>query len=202
MRWLWGTGILLALLWLTGWLPGGYWVSVAICAGLIALTLVSHSLRGSDYVTFSAEPLAEIQPIALPATDKVPIHVTGALSVNGKERRFTWLPGFYRSFATREHALICQHRQRRVLGIGQWPEAQIGLWYAFIQPSALNDVQWGWMSFGGSAQRAIAISYRPETTQKKTTLRRSTPSERLLLAFANDDDARRVFADLNSNDKL
>jgi hypothetical protein len=121
--------------------------------------------------------------------------------VSGKERRFTWLPGLYCSFATREHALICQQRQRRILGIGQWPEAQIGLWYAFVQPSALIDVQWGWVHFGGSAQRAISISYHPESTQKKTTLRRSAPSERLLLAFANDDDARRVFADLGSNDK-
>lgn len=198
VRWLWGVGILLALLWLTGWLPGGYWVSGAICGGLITLTLVLHSLRRADYVTFSAEPLPEISPSALPATDRIPVHVTGALSVTGKERRFTWLPGLYCSFATREHALICQQRQRRVLGIGQWPEAQIGLWYAFIQPSALNDVQWGWLRFDGSAQRAIAIIYRPEATQK-TSLRRSTPSERLLLAFANDDDARWVYADLRSD---
>ena len=195
LRWIWIGGILLALLWLTGWFPGGYWVSVAIGGALIALMALSYALQRTDYVAFSTEPLPDISPAELPVTDKIPVYVTGALSVNGRERRFTWLPGFYRSFATREHALICQQRQRRVLGIGQWPEAQIGLWYAFIQPPALSEVQWGWLRFGGSAQRAIAITYRPDTAHKKT-LRRSAPSERLLLAFANDNDARRVFADL------
>jgi hypothetical protein len=45
------------------------------------------------------------------------LYITGALSVEAKVRSFTALPGFYRSFATREHVLIGRVQPRRIAAL-------------------------------------------------------------------------------------
>ena len=64
------------------------------------------------------------------------MYVTGGLTVEGSEQRFTFVPGFYKTFATREHALLCQVRPAARVGVLRWPEAEVGMWYAFFQPNA------------------------------------------------------------------
>lgn len=191
----WGL-VLLAAVWLAATLPGSWWVASAWIVLLIGLQALLYSLRQSDFVSFSAHDPPLVAPARLDVKSKIPTFVTGRLSVEFKEQRFTWLPAFYRTFATREHALICQVAAR-VAGLpgAAWPEGTPGLWYAFIAPDAIEAVQWGELAFGRNRRPALAVHYRFTPAQQG---RKPAPSvsETLYLAFDNERDAHVVLADL------
>lgn len=193
LRWLWLAGGAAALAWPLG-LPGGVWVSGAMVILLAALTAARVAGARRFFVRFDdAGALPDVTPARMPVPEKLPVHVTGLLEVSGRVRPFTWLPGFYRTFATREHALLCQCRERRVLGIAQWPETETGLWYAFVQPDRLRAVRWGALSLGRHARPALAVEYAPEN---HAVLRRRRAQETLYIACADEAQARRILADL------
>ncbi len=151
--------VVLAVLWATGLLPGRWYV-----VGLSLLLLVVHGVTGfvmkrRDYIGFHERDSIDETPARLPASASFPVYVTGRLWVEGGTRRYTCLPGFYRTFATREHALICQVHPRKMLGVLQWPVDEIGMWYAFFQPEEINSVQRGRLSFGPEAMDCIAVDY-------------------------------------------
>ena len=122
------------------------------------------------------------------------VYVTGALSVQEKMRPFTALSGFYRSFATREHALLCRVQERRVLGIATWPEEEVGLWYAFFTPQQVITIQPGTQTIGRRPLLALAVTYWP--TPPLAAKPRQMPATTLYLAFPNSDDHAAVLADL------
>lgn len=74
-------------------------------------------LRKRDFVNFQATALPTTSPSLLNPAHKLPIYATGLFSVENKYQRYTWLPGFYRTFATREHALLCQVAARKFLQV-------------------------------------------------------------------------------------
>ena len=121
--------------------------------------------------------------------------VTGLFSVEQKYQRFTWLPGFYRTFATREHALLCQVAQRSGRGIGEWPEEEIGLWYIFFSPAALRQLTWGSVTFGAEPRPAIAVTHRV-TIPKQRLRREQTRDETIYIAFASAAIGELIWADL------
>jgi len=140
----------------------GAW-SIAAALTLAALLFRAHLwLRmRRDFVHFTApptgDPLVDSPHTILDPSDKLPIHVTGCLEVGGKVQRFTFLPGFYRTFATREHALLCLCRGGRKALLGSWPEAETGVWYAFFHPHAIRKVERGTLHFGSLRSDALAI---------------------------------------------
>ncbi|HXF62658.1 MAG TPA: hypothetical protein VNK95_13635, partial [Caldilineaceae bacterium] len=110
-------------------------------------------------------------------------------------QRFTWLPGFYRTFATGEHAVLCLVRDRRWGYMAQWPPDEPGMWYAFFEPSVISEVRWGELRFGRNRATALAVAYHltiPATARKREQIR----PEVLYLAVQSEADARRLFADL------
>ncbi len=198
LRWLWTVGLLLALVWLTGLLPGGLWVSAALLLALLAVTAARILLARRHFVRFVPLPAPAVEPIVLPPPEKLPIHVTGPLEVNGRVRPFTWLPGFYRTFATREHALLCQCRERRVLALGAWPEAETGLWYGFFRPERIRSLQWGQVTIGAIKRPGLAVEHLPETSPNPAPgLRKRRTVETLYIACADEATARRILADLS-----
>ena len=193
-RWVWLGGVLLALIWLPGRLPGGYWVSAALLPAVIALALLRLHLGRTDFVAFDEEALPPVAPAPLPSAAKLPVYTAGRLGVETKVRRFTWLPGFYRTFATREHALLCHCTPRRVLGIGAWPEDEAGLWYAFFEPGAIRQVRWGTADVGGARRRTLAVTIdAPPASEKR--LARGGP-ETLYVACVEEEQAAAILADL------
>jgi hypothetical protein len=191
----WVVGIGVFLLWLPGWLPGGQWVSVAMVLVLAAFTAIGWRLRRNDYVSFQADGRPQTPPASLPPETKIGVHVTGLLSVEGREQRFTWLPAFYRTFATREHALICHCNTTHSLGIGRWPNEEIGLWYVFFRPDEIRLLNWGRLHYGRYARRTIVVDYEQVITNPRNE-RQRTIRERLYIACDNEMDAHLVFADL------
>lgn len=193
-RWLYLLLIVLAGGWLLLALPGGWPIS----AGWLAATgvlwgLMRHAQR-QHFTIFRAATISLPAPVKMPPADKHPLYITGWLSVEAKARGFTALPGFYRSFATREHALIGRVQPRRVAALATWPEDEIGLWYAFFTPPQITAIAPGQQWIGRQWLPALAITYRPAPAP---TARRRTPSvATLYLAFPNPADHTAVLADL------
>jgi hypothetical protein len=195
LRWIVaGLFVLAFLLWLFAgsWLG---WLSLTLCGIAVAAFLAHRLLRARDFVTFT--PAADATPVRAPQplspSDKVPVYVTGALSVNQRVVRFTCLPAFYRTFATRERVLIGARLPRPILRIASWPERNTGLWYAFVRPGTIASIRTGTLHFGGHSLNAVEIVYDSEWKTERGS-RRST--ERLLIGTSLQADIARLCSDL------
>lgn len=184
-----------ALFWGLGRLPGRWWAASVFLLLLGALLSLFHYWRRRDFVIFTpgAPPAFPEQP--LPPAEKLPVMVTGLFSVEQKYQRFTWLPGFYRTFATREHALLCQVTPRSGVGLGQWPEEELGLWYIFFSPSVLRKLAWGEVTFGADPRPAIAVTHRV-TIPKQRLRSEQTRDETIYIAFTTAAIGAKIWADL------
>jgi energy-coupling factor transporter transmembrane protein EcfT len=180
----------------TGLLPGRWWW-LSLCVLLLAsLLLLFTYWRRRDFVRFEPSAAPTISPQHLPAQEKAPVMVTGFFSVEQKFQRFTWLPGFYRTFATREHALLCQVMPHAWAGLVHWPEEEIGLWYIFFLPSDILQLQWGQLFFGADARPAIAVTHRVVLGKPKRFRSEQTRDEKVYIAFETATAAETVWADL------
>jgi hypothetical protein len=195
LRWLYFLMVVAALLWVAFGLPGGWLVGVLLLGAAALLAVTVRLMQRRAFISFAARPAPVTMTVLMPPTQKRPLYVTGILSVEQKVRSFTALPGFYRSFATREHALLCRVRERRIWRIGAWPEEEIGLWYAFFKPQEIDAVQPGDVRIGRSTLPGIAVTYRPSAPIRPE--RRRTPMQTTLyLAFVTEADRAAVLADL------
>lgn len=199
LRWLYGLLIVLALLLLLQ--PGfGWGAAVAVLLLLAALWVWHRSLRSSGFVRFTPQsfipPTGHISPRPLAPADKLPVYVSGFLSVDGKMRRFAALPGFYRTFATREHALLCQARPRRFSALATWPEEEEGLWYAFFYARQVRQLQIGEIAFDRALLRGFAVEYVPDHPLDGKSRRRQPQRITLYVAFPEATDYQSALADL------
>ena len=184
-----------AVTWLLARLPGGWAVALLWLAAALTLASAARFARRNHYVNFMAKTTLPPSGAILPPTDKVPVYVTGNLGVEQKQRAFTMLPGFYRTFATREHALLCRANERRLWGIAAWPEEETGLWYAFFTAGQIVDIAAGSLTHGGQMFDTLAISYRPALPSGKRR-RREPEIATLYLSFPEAAGLATVFADL------
>ncbi len=177
-----------------GLLPGqSWWIGGALLLWL-GLQVIFHLRRRRDFVTFSERALPSVLPQPMPVSNKIPIFATGVFAVENKQQRYTWLPGFYRTFATREHALLCQVAAEPFWPICQWSEAEQGLWYIFFTPSAIDKIHVGTLAFGRHNRPALAIHYREPVV---TTDKPRPPIMRIVyVACQQESDLHRILADL------
>jgi hypothetical protein len=194
-RWLGLTLLSLAVVWATGILPGRWWGCGFWLLTALAFTVWGARTRRSDFVTFT--PASTPAPgLALQPGDKLAVYATGQFSVEGKYQRFTFLPGFYRTFATGEHALLCLARERKWSALASWPPEEPGMWYVFISPTEITALRWGELHFGATCSPAVAIDYRltfPAGGRRKQDLVRA---ERLYVAVATQEDGGQLYTDL------
>jgi hypothetical protein len=191
------TGLaLLALLWLVGLLPGRWWGVAFVLLLAAAIAGVVRVWRSRDYVRFAAEPVAGLIPAPLAASEKIPIFATGCFTVEGKSHRFTQLPGYYRTFATREHALLCILTDRPWLKIGHLPEALYGMWYVFIDPATIRHVDGGILHFGATHWPAIAVQYEIQIPARGRLRAAQVRTETLYLVPENPAQLSLLLGDL------
>jgi len=194
INWLRWALVIVAAIAAIGLLPGRWW-DVGIClllflGGFVAL----FRLRRHDFVSFQPAPMPDVVPQLLDPKQKIPVHVTGLLTVAEKYQRYTWLPGFYRTFATHERALIGRVQDRNFWHISHWRETEIGLWYAFFMPDAVQQIQWGELRFGRTVRPALAITYHLSKPQNKR--RNGAQVETLYLTVQQPEDGYAILADL------
>ena len=194
VKWIYWLLLFCAALWALGLLPGHWW-GVGVCLFiLIGLTTTLFAQRRHDFVVFHPLPLPTVTPQRLEAKLKIPVHATGLFMVENKYRRYTWLPGFYRTFATQERALLCLVRDRNFARISHWSETEVGLWYVFFMPDAVQQVRWGMLHFGKTIRPAIAITYQSAKARRKD--KTGVAKETIYLAVPQVEDSYAILADL------
>ncbi len=194
-RWINGLFLLIGALGALGLLPGR-WLTAGLCIVLIAsFYWLRRRWRTRDYVQFHEAPLPEVTPQPLKPSDSVPIHASGYFTVEEKSERFTWLQGYHRTFATREHAVICLVQPKRFL-LAEWPEQDVGMWYVFFFPKAVRTIRYGAVTFGRTTQPCLAIEHEIHIPKTGRFSRERTVQETVILASATEEDTRRILADL------
>jgi hypothetical protein len=168
---------------------------IAAVALLLLQWLLIYYWQPRRFIHYRAQTAPLTEAVRLPIDEKLPVFVTGLCHVEGKYQRFTALPGFYRTFATGEHALLCQARERKWGGILAWPEEEVGMWYAFVAPTAITHLAWGEARFGISTLPTIAVTYALELPAGPRRKQSKRIEETVYIAAA-PTDAARLYADL------
>lgn len=210
LRWIIIMALLLGAFYFLGRFPGR-WLGATIAA-LAALSLIWFSYRWQrrDFIRFVERPMTALDaavddaPLSMP--EKLPIHATGRFEVDKRRQRFTWIPGFYRTFATREHAIMCLVQSDQFARtafwakLGRWDSETEGMWYAFISPDVIERIRIGQLDFGHEPQPGVAIDYTillpaGNLFQRLVVGERSI-TETLYLACESEEACARIFADL------
>ncbi|MEM7125771.1 MAG: hypothetical protein AAF702_05570 [Chloroflexota bacterium] len=194
----WGLSLIVLLV-LIGLGVGLYSWRIAVILAPVLL-LIPYSVlrrwRKEDYVHFEESSLPEAQAESLDSAEKIPVHVTGLFHVEGREQRFTWLPGFYRTFATREHALLCMAPDSTFLRIGGFDPDCVGMWYIFFEPKDICELRWGSLYFGRTSRPTILVTRQFVQPAKGRMRREKIATEQVFLSFQNEADGQRIWSDL------
>jgi hypothetical protein len=154
-------------------------------------------------VKFTPEPDAQPPaPAALLPDDKVQVRATGRFTVNGQAHDFADLLAYWRTFASREHAVMAIQHDNRWLLLGAMPEELVGMWYIFFAPEAVRDLTPGRLAFASEAGPALRVRYwrtEPSADEKKPP---RLVEETAYLRFEDDEARRSVWADLLADNTL
>lgn len=178
-------------------LPAWHWAVLAlILLSALGLLYLRRWAGRRMYVQFFADPTAR-PPVAraLAAEDKVPMRATGHFEVEGKAHFFADLMAYWRTFNSREHAVMAIVPRSRFLLLGAVPERLLGMWYVFFRPEAIAEIAAGMLAFGSARRPALRVTYRVPTTGR--TRGQSHPlSQVVYLSFADEAERGQVWADL------
>ncbi len=148
------------------------------------------------YIIFSPDT-AQTAPAPQPLdpADKVLVHASALFEVEGKSRFFAGLLAYWRTFASREHAVMAIVHRSRFLLLGSVAERNLGMWYLFFTPDMLESVTPGTVTFGAEHRRALRIAYRrtPPAHGRKPA---PPITQVMYLGFADEDARVQVWADL------
>lgn len=177
--------------------PNGYWIiGGSLILLFVLFTGISIHWRRQNYVAFVEKPKPNVIPKALKPADKLPILASGYFSVEGKYAYFTWLQGYFRTFATREHALLCLVQPSRFALLGQWPEKEVGMWYIFFRDEEVEALRWGEVRHGAETLPALAVDHQIFIPKRGRFDRDRTLHRTVYMACREEADLRRIFADL------
>lgn len=178
-------------------LPAWHWAVLALILLFALGLLYLRRWAGRQmYVQFSADPTA-MPPAARPlaAEDKVPVRATGTFEVEGKTHFFADLLAYWRTFNSREHAVMAIVHRSRFLLLGAVPERLPGMWYIFFKPEMIEQITAGAVAFGSVRRPALRIAYRGPATGRPRRQSQSL-SRVIYLGFASEAERDQVWADL------
>jgi hypothetical protein len=196
----WGASVLILTRWM--WrgqpvLPAWHWLILAllVVCGAAVVVLRGWAARRS-YVVFLPEPgLASPAPAPLTPEDKIPLRATGRFDVQSRERLFADLPAYWRTYASREHAVLAiQHPTRFLLAKSR--DEDEGMWYAFIPPAAIGEVTPGALRYGRQVSPGLRVVYRRPPPARDGKRPPKTVVATIYLAFEDEASRVRVWADL------
>jgi hypothetical protein len=216
-RWIIVILLLAALLTAIGLLPGG--PAGSLIGLLLALALLAGQrvAEGRQYVHFRPDPAGQPALAATPVSpaEKLSVHATGLFEVEGREQRFTELPAHYRRFSTREHAIMAVVApSRRLAGLANWPEGELGMWYIFVKHGELRQVQPGVLGFGRARRPALRLLVEQVLPDKNAVLdawglqwgkdksKLATRQQTIYLSFESEAHRARVMGDLALDGRL
>jgi hypothetical protein len=196
-------GILIFLLirWLlrgTPLMPAGHWTVLALLAA-IAIVLLGLRWWGANrsYVVFVPQPgLPGPAGQRLAPADKILLRATGRFEVEGKTQFHADLLAYWRTFASREHAVMAIAHEERFLLLGSRPAEDVGMWYIFFRPETIQEVGPGELAFGARRGPALRVTYlnTPPATDRRKHPRPTRDTVHLV--FEDEPARQRVWADL------
>ncbi len=210
-RWIVILLLLAALLMAIGLLPGGPAGGLIGLLLAIALLLSQRLAESRQYVHFQPAPAGQSLPAATPinSSEKLIVRATGLFEVEGKAQRFTELPAWYRSFSTREHAIMAVLApSRRLARLASWPEDELGMWYIFIKHDELRQVQPGVLRFGRAHRPALRLLVEQVLPDRNAVMdawglqwgkdksKLATRQQTIYLSFDGEAERARVVEDL------
>lgn len=177
-------------------LPAWHWLLLGlIVLGVVALIALRSAASRAGYAHFTGQPsLPPPAPLKMVPDDKEAAFVTGRFEVEGKQGYLADLTAYWRSFGSREHAVMAiQHASRFLLG--RLPSDQVGMWYIFFKPEEVVQVVAGTIAFGAAKRPGLRIVYwrTPPQDGKKP---KKPVREPVYLAFETQAARDRVWADL------
>lgn len=197
----WGTALVIVLQWL--WrgrpvLPGWHWLVLALLVlGGLALLILRDWAARSRYVVFvpqSGRAAHAGRPRA--PEEKLPVRATGRFAVQTKTQFLANLQAYWRTYASREHAVLAIEVTSRFLGLGRTPDEDLGMWYIFLRPEVIQGISAGELTYGVKSAPALRITYRstPPAIEGKRPPKPTT--EMAYLAFEDEAGRDAVWADL------
>ncbi len=179
--------------------PWWHWLgAVVLAAGACVLVALGQWAAARGYVMFmpASAPLASPPAQALDPRDKVAVRATGRFEVETRAHYYAHLPAYWRSFASREHAVMAKVDPSRFLLIGRSSEEERGLWYIFIRPEAVRAVSAGRLAFGSDEKPALRVDYSRSEAVANGKKPARTVSETAYLAFEDVAARALVWGDL------
>jgi hypothetical protein len=177
--------------------PAWHWaILLLIIVSALGLAYLRHWAGRQMYVVFAAAP-SSVAPASRPLapTDKVSVRATAVFEVEGKERLFADLLAYWRTFGSREHAVLAIVQRARFLLLGSVAERILGMWYVFFTPAMIETITPGTVAFGAASRPALRVAYRftpPAAGRKPAAL----VTRLLYLSFADEAGRAQVWADL------
>ena len=197
----WGASVFILTRWM--WrgqpvLPAWHWLILAllVLSGAVVVVLRGWAARRS-YVVFSPEPgLAPPAHAPLTPEDKIPLRATGRFDVQSRERLFADLPAYWRTYASREHAVLAIQHPTRFLCLSHSRDEDAGMWYAFIPPAAIARVTPGKLRYGRQVSPGLRVVYRRQPPARDGKRPPKAVVATIYLAFEDEASRARVWADL------
>ncbi len=183
----------LSMLVLLSRLPASLGLALLLLLIIILLSLISRYARGRYYVHFVSEQNLEPPedpPAPLWPEDKLLHRASGHFHVEDREGDWAWLIAYYRTFETREHAIMARRTPSTFLKVGEADPQSLGMWYIFISPENLLDVTPGWTYFDGDGEPALRLRWRRFDEKGRPI------DDVAFLHFDSTADRERVQADL------
>ena len=179
-------------------LPVWHWLILALLllSGAVVVALRGWAARRS-YVVFRPEPgLVPPLPTPLDPDDKIPLRATGRFEVQGRERIFADLTAYWRTYTSREHAVLAIQHPSRFFLLGHSRDEDAGMWYAFIPPAAIGEVMPGQLRYGRQVRLGLRVVYRRQPPAREGKRPPKAVSATVYLAFENDVAREAVWADV------
>ena len=173
-------------------LPAWHWLILVllVLSGAAVVVLRGWAARRSFGVFLPEPGLALPAPAPLAPNDKIPLRATGRFDVQGRERLFADLPAYWRTYASREHAVLAIQYPSRFLLLGHSRDEDAGMWYAFIPPAAIIEVMPGELRYGRQVCLGLRVIYRRQPPAMDG--KRSPKAVVATIYLAFEDDAKRV----------
>jgi hypothetical protein len=185
-RWL---GVLLvstALVTLIRW--SHPWPALVLGGLFLVVVLILGWADRQRYVQFRAVSAAQVVHSEPPlrAEELIPIRASGLFTVEGKAQYYVDLEADFETVETREHIVLGRVHPSHFLGLGQWPDWELGWWYIFFQPAMIRKMTRGHLSFGHRSRPAVQVVYAPDEKTQQV----------IYLAFGDTAALGRVWDDL------
>ncbi len=167
------------------------WLAATAFALLALSLLLELLLERASYVEFAPSQVPLPRPARMFPEEKVGLRATGHFGVEGKWKTFVDLEAYFRTFNSREHAIMAWVPPSRYMAIGRWPRDELGLWYIFFTHDQILEITPGIVGFSGSRGHGLRIRYvEPAEGKKKSA------ESTVFLSFSTEQDREKVWADL------